>query len=326
MGTYHLANLLQELALASSANLTVVELQGSHILENPVDRIARRINTEFWTNLTRRMDRSFLASAFKDTKVEDVGSQPRIYIPHGLATQHEYYSQMAKDYPDFCLDVSELPENPNEESTAKVVRAKPGLLALGMQMDTSTLQASQYVVPGGRFNELYGWDSYFCAIGLLEAGKTELVVDMVHNLTFEIEHYGCILNANRSYYLGRSQPPFLTDLVIRTYRRMRCGTDAENFLKRGILFAIKEYHQVWTSRPRLDPVTDLSRYRPSGHGIPPEVESGHYDWILEGYAKKHGMVVETLREHYDSGRLHDPDLDRFFAHDRACRESGHDTW
>ena len=56
-----------------------------------------------------------------------------------------------------------------------------------------------YVVPGGRFNEMYGWDSYFIILGLLESGRVELARGMVENFFFEIEHYGGILNANRAY-------------------------------------------------------------------------------------------------------------------------------
>src|SRR5262245_6100648 len=67
-----------------------------------------------------------------------------------------------------------------------------------------------YVVPGGRFNEMYGWDSYFIQVGLLRDGETERARDMVENFIYEIVNYGTILNANRTYFLSRSQPPFLT--------------------------------------------------------------------------------------------------------------------
>src|SRR5215831_4674408 len=70
-----------------------------------------------------------------------------------------------------------------------------------------------YVVPGGRFNEMYGWDSYFIIRGLLRDGQTELARNMIENFFFEIDHYGSILNANRTYYFTRSQPPFLTSMI-----------------------------------------------------------------------------------------------------------------
>ncbi len=74
-----------------------------------------------------------------------------------------------------------------------------------------------YVVPGGRFNEMYGWDSYFIQVGLLRDGELERARDMVDNFLYEVEHYGTILNANRTYYLTRSQPPFLTRMVLGVF-------------------------------------------------------------------------------------------------------------
>ncbi len=58
-----------------------------------------------------------------------------------------------------------------------------------------------YVVPGGRFNEMYGWDSYFIQVGLLRDGELARAKDMTENFLYEVEHYGTVLNANRTYYL-----------------------------------------------------------------------------------------------------------------------------
>ena len=76
-----------------------------------------------------------------------------------------------------------------------------------------------YVVPGGRFNEMYGWDSYFIQVGLLRDGELARARDMVENFIYEIEHYGTILNANRTYFLSRSQPPFLTRMILGVYEQ-----------------------------------------------------------------------------------------------------------
>jgi alpha,alpha-trehalase len=70
-----------------------------------------------------------------------------------------------------------------------------------------------YVVPGGRFDEVYYWDSYFTMLGLEESGRHELVVDMLDNFAWLIDRYGHVPNGNRSYYLGRSQPPFFAAMV-----------------------------------------------------------------------------------------------------------------
>src|SRR5271166_1629183 len=70
-----------------------------------------------------------------------------------------------------------------------------------------------YVVPGGRFRELYYWDSYFTTLGLAESGRTDLLEDMVQNFANLIDSYGHMPNGTRSYYLTRSQPPFFFKMV-----------------------------------------------------------------------------------------------------------------
>jgi alpha,alpha-trehalase len=70
-----------------------------------------------------------------------------------------------------------------------------------------------YVVPGGRFREVYYWDSYFTMLGLVESGQTERSRQMLENFAYLIDTYGHIPNGNRSYYLSRSQPPFFSHMV-----------------------------------------------------------------------------------------------------------------
>jgi alpha,alpha-trehalase len=70
-----------------------------------------------------------------------------------------------------------------------------------------------YIVPGGRFSEIYYWDTYFTMLGLERDGKTTLADDMVRNIASLIDRYGHMPNGNRSYYLSRSQPPFFSCMV-----------------------------------------------------------------------------------------------------------------
>ena len=70
-----------------------------------------------------------------------------------------------------------------------------------------------YVVPGGRFREVYYWDSYFTMLGLAESEHWDKISDMVDNFAYEIDTFGHIPNGNRSYYLSRSQPPFFSMMV-----------------------------------------------------------------------------------------------------------------
>src|SRR5246500_2531323 len=106
---------------------------------------------------------------------------------------------------------------------------------------------NKYVVPGGRFNEMYGWDSYFIICGLLRAGRVELARGMVENFFFEIEHYGAMLNANRTYYLTRSQPPFMSSMVVEVYDAVKkqpaqkSAADYKAWLERAYTDLNKDY-------------------------------------------------------------------------------------
>lgn len=70
-----------------------------------------------------------------------------------------------------------------------------------------------YVVPGGRFGEIYYWDSYFTMLGLQASGRTPMIRNMIDNFAYLIRTFGFIPNGNRTYFLGRSQPPFFSLMV-----------------------------------------------------------------------------------------------------------------
>ena len=70
-----------------------------------------------------------------------------------------------------------------------------------------------YVVPGGRFREIYYWDSYFTMLGLVRSGRTDLVKAMLDNFAWLIDRTGHVPNGNRTYYLGRSQPPYFAAMI-----------------------------------------------------------------------------------------------------------------
>jgi neutral trehalase len=70
-----------------------------------------------------------------------------------------------------------------------------------------------YVVPGGRFGELYYWDSYFTMLGLAESGRHDLLASMANNFAYLIDTYGHVPNGNRTYYLSRSQPPMFALMI-----------------------------------------------------------------------------------------------------------------
>ncbi|KAF7311296.1 Trehalase [Mycena kentingensis (nom. inval.)] len=326
-GTYMLSNLLQELALARDHNRKRVVLDEARLTENPVDRLSRRIRDSFWHALTRRIDGEGLETICADPKNRSGNERPRIYVPHGEPEMVEYYRQVAMDKPHLNLDVQVLPKKTDDPVFVKSLNSKPGILALAMKSVDGTLKGIPFIVPGARFNELYNWDSYFITLGLLVDGQVSMAQGIIEHFIFEIKHYGMILNGSRSYYLCRTQPPFLTDMALQIYNHLDRTDPSANraWLKRAIQAAIKEYHTVWAAQPRIDPKTGLSRYRPDGMGIPPETEAGHFTHILAPYAERHGLSVEEFHQRYNDGVIREPDLDEFLLHDRAVRESGHDT-
>jgi alpha,alpha-trehalase len=101
-----------------------------------------------------------------------------------------------------------------------------------------------YVVPGGRFREIYYWDSYFTMLGLIESGRRDLAADMVSDFAYLIDAYGHIPNGTRSYYLSRSQPPFFFEML----RLLSSGDDAREFGR--YLPQLKREYAFWMQGAR----------------------------------------------------------------------------
>ena len=325
-GTYPLSNLLQELALARDAGAEALELDPERLHENGVRRISRMIQEVFWDGLTRTVDADGLARVAIDQKGEgtDLDRRPRVYVPHGDAKALAYFEGVAREQPELGLEVRRLPETITPEYVLGL-NERPGILSLEFVEDEDgRVRGLPFVVPGGRFNELYGWDSYFIVLGLLHDGLVELAKGMVAHFLYEIEHYGQILNANRSYYLTRSQPPFLTAMGWAVCEHLPAGEDRDAWFAEVIRTAIREYETVWTIPPKVTE-TGLSRYYATGIGMPPENEADHYDGHLKPYAEAAGMDVVRFRKAVWRRDIVDPELDAYFVHDRTLRESGHDN-
>ncbi len=265
-----------------------------------------------WGTLTR--SHSDLLNALVDPKVERADGEPWTLYVSAKENPDAVMADISKSLSADEIDqirVRRLPENPREHMSDI---SPHGLLYL----------PHPYVVPGGRFNEMYGWDSYFIQVGLLQDGEVELAKHMIDNFVYQIEHYGTILNANRSYYLTRSQPPFLTAMILGVYEE----TGDRDWLE-STLPAIETYHQFWFDAPHLIETLGLSRYYGLGSGPAPEViadekdDEGrtHYDRIREYYRT-------TDVDRYDLSMYYDSATDQltplFYVGDRSMRESGFD--
>jgi alpha,alpha-trehalase len=200
-----------------------------------------------WDSLTRS---TTSCNGISDPKL----SGPAVlYLPADFSEPREV-EQMQRD----CgVKVAYLPKVINKAGTAETDWIQPpGLLYL----------ENKYVVPGGRFNEMYGWDSYFIIRGLLRDGRLDLARGMVENFFFEIEHYGGVLNANRTYYLTRSQPPFLSSMVMAVHDAQKnAGQNDQAWLEKSYGY-IKRDHDMWIKDPHLAGDTGLSRYYDFGQG------------------------------------------------------------
>lgn len=123
--------------------------------------------------------------------------------------------------------------------------ATPGSSALGLNRG--------YVVPGDRFQEIYYWDSYFTMLGLKADGQAPLVEAMLANFVDLVERYGHVPNGTRSYYLSRSQPPFLALM-------MDLSDDRDPALAKRRLAALIREHDYWMAGADCLDATDACRH------------------------------------------------------------------
>ncbi len=238
-----------------------------------------------WNTLSRSMSD---CATFSDSKL--IGA-PQLYLPADFPEP-----EAVKQLETRCrVQVRNLPPSGDRLGKPGATAISPsGLLYL----------ENRYVVPGGRFNEMYGWDSYFIIVGLLRDGRLDLARDMVNNFLFEVEHYGAVLNAKRTYYLTRSQPPFLTSMILGVYGAQKAaGHEDRAWLTRAYQLATKD-HSLWIAEPHLAGSTGLSRYFDFGDGPAPESvkdETGHYREVV-AYILAHPDLDQTLVVRKGSGQ------------------------
>ena len=263
-----------------------------------------------------------------------VKTAPILYLPWKMPTPPAVVAMQK----ECSVEIEHLPRAIIRMGDVKVSEIpKEGLLYL----------PNRYVVPGGRFNEMYGWDSYFILLGLLQDGRVPLAKGMVENFFFEIENYGSVLNANRTYFFTRSQPPLLSSMIDEIYKR----TQDKVWLARAYDYAQRDY-AFWTQAPHLAGDTGLARYDDIGAGPVPEMadDSTYYSdvvrWLVAHPEVKTNYLVDGSKtpDRAEMHRLRRTSCDvlaskvcaaayadghrlsaAFYRGDRAMRESGFDT-
>jgi alpha,alpha-trehalase len=214
-----------------------------------LDEILRYISSA-WDDLTRSYSD---CKALADPKTD---GEPILYLPAGMTA------------PPAVADLQKRCGVRVEHLPAQITQLERGLQAVPEGL---LYLEHPYVVPGGQFNEMYGWDSYFIIRGLLRAHRLDLAKGMIENFFFEIENYRGVLNANRTYYLSRSQPPFLSSMILALYDTESVAGQADSqWLARAYGFAVRDYEQ-WNREPHLAGSTGLSRYYDWSNGPVPEL-------------------------------------------------------
>jgi alpha,alpha-trehalase len=285
-----------------------------------------------WSSLSRSMTE---CKSLIDPKVT---TAPVLYLPAGMPTP----AAVTSAHQQCNVEIRQLPRTIRHMGDVRVAEIPvEGLLYL----------PNRYVVPGGRFNEMYGWDSYFIILGLVKSNRHELARGIVENFFFEIENYGAILNANRTYFFTRSQPPFLSSMIREVYEHPGGRPLTKAWLARAYTYAQRDY-ELWTSPNHQAGETGLARYYDIGEGPVPEMadDSDYYPdvirWLLAHPEVRTGYLINApdelsaseasafaktscdvatskvcARAHVEGHRL----SAAFYRGDRAMRESGFDT-
>jgi len=165
-----------------------------------------------------------------------------------------------------------------------------------------------YIVPGGRFREIYYWDSFFTMLGLSVSGRISLIKNMVNNFAHLIDTIGHIPNGNRSYYISRSQPPFFTCMV-----DLLCANDSKSTARKYLPQVVQEYEFWMQGADRLSNENRAHRR---------VVKTGHF--VMNRYFDDHPAPREESYledvETAESSINHE----QTYLHIRAAAESGWD--
>jgi len=291
-----------------------------------------------WDSLSRSMSE---CQSLVDPKVT---APPLLYLPYGAPTP----PQLLRLRSQCKIQIAHLPHRIVHLGDVKESEIpRPGLLYL----------PNRYVVPGGRFNEMFGWDSYFIILGLLRDGRVDLARGMVENFFYEIENYGAVLNANRTYFLTRSQPPLLSSMIRAVFdAEVAQDPSPANFRKqrewlaRAYPYARRD-HDFWLSSIHRAGQTGLARYFDIGEGPVPDIadHSSYYidviNWLVD-HPDVHTSYLIVAPEHPSPAQqavlsrtscdpahsvvcglawAHGHRLTRdFYKGDRSVRESGFD--
>jgi alpha,alpha-trehalase len=165
-----------------------------------------------------------------------------------------------------------------------------------------------YIVPGGRFEEIYYWDSYFTMLGLKASGRLDMIENMINNFAYMIDTIGHIPNGNRSYYISRSQPPFFTLMV-----ELLAEAKGEEGILVKYLPQIEKEYQFW-----MRGKDTKNRYRRVVRLQDSQILNRYWDNHATPRPESYREDIETATEARNIPRK------EVYRHIRAAAESGWD--
>jgi alpha,alpha-trehalase len=176
-----------------------------------------------------------------------------------------------------------------------------------------------YIVPGGRFGEIYYWDSYFTMLGLKASGKNEMLENMVHNFSFLIDTIGYIPNGNRSYFIGRSQPPFYS-LMIKLLADSKTGPDDEarrgNEVLTSVLPQLEKEYSFW--------MKEADQLNETNNAIHHSIRMPNGEILNRYWDENDTARPESYREDVELSHQSGQEPKKLYRHLRAGAESGWD--
>lgn len=252
-------------------------------------------DSKFFVDCTPKMATEAILSAYQESK-----NKPGFDLKKFVSEHFHYPEIPATDYQSANRPLVE-----HLEKLWDVLSRPPG-----RQEGTLIALPNPYIVPGGRFREVYYWDSYFTMLGLQVSKRTDIIQNMVDNFAYLIDQVGFIPNGNRTYYLGRSQPPFFA-LMVQVLRQEKGDEILLKYrpqLEKEYQFwmngedALNAVHPCHRRVVQMDDGVVLNRYfddqdRPRPEAYAEDMETAHHS----------GRNAETV-----------------FRHIRAAAESGWD--
>jgi alpha,alpha-trehalase len=272
-----------------------------------------------------------LGELFSDVQKQQIYSDGKTFvdlIPKHRMKQVQQEYLLAKQDPQFDLrefvgrHFSELPSAHSKEAFVSdpTMTVSDHIAALWRHLerrnrrDRGSLIALPYayIVPGGRFNEQFYWDSYFIMLGLAAENRWDMIEGMVKNYTYLMRKFGFIPTANRTYLLSRSQPPFFSHMV-----RLLVRHKGKLVLVEYLPYLLTEYRFWMKGR------TKLAKQEHRAFARVVQMKNG--ELLNLYYQNKITPRPESLHEYIETAGLAiERDAERLYLHLRAGAESGWD--